>query len=168
MFANSEMVPVMKHVMRIVLIVMVLLPDMRLAHAESRISYGVGIGPPYNGLGVNVAHVIPQSMTYLAVGCPALGYGSSSGFVGVCGTGVGYLHAVFNDRAKHALGIHLGVSRRKFATEPHGMSYQAGFGYLYFFQNLSTPGWNIGLAVLNDRYLARNHRGLAVDVGYQF
>jgi len=101
-------------------------------NAEERYTYGIGLGSLYNGLGGNLAIKNTNSLSYLAIGCPAIGYGSGSGFISTCGLGAGYIKSnIFQNSSKHGIGIHLGYSYIDNA-EVSEFGPQLGLSYVYF------------------------------------
>jgi len=130
------------------------------------ISYGIGLGQLYNGVGVNVALQDTTSMKYAAIGCMEVGYGSYEGWDTSCGIAVGYVSTSILSSAnnKHGLGISIG------AVEDSGdMSGTIGLGYTYFVNGISDSGLNIGLTpVATFRDSDDNEVGLLLNLGYQF
>ena len=62
-----------------------------LLATENAISYGLGLGQLYNGVGVNIALQDTTNMKYIAVGCIDASYGSYSGWDANYGVALGYV-----------------------------------------------------------------------------
>ena len=133
------------------------------------LSFGIGGGSLYNGLGANIAHKKNDSLRYFAIGCIQVSYGTGSGVKATCGFGTGYVKTnILSSSNKHGLGIHVGISVIGANVEGSDFGYQLGGSYVYFFQGIDSPGWNIGLTPSIDRYNGSNHIGGLFEVGYQY
>jgi len=113
-----------------------------LLATENAISYGLGLGQLYNGVGVNIALQDTTNMKYVAVGCIDASYGSYSGWDANCGVALGYVSTtILSDKNnKHGLGVHIALS-----DDVDNVAGTIGVGYTYFVNEISNSGWNVGL-----------------------
>lgn len=134
---------------------------------ESELSYGLGIGGLYNGVGVNIASPTKEDLKYVSIGCIDFSYNSYSGWNTNCGLGLGYINtSIIGDSNKHGLGLHLAVHEDGSANNAQ---VSVGAGYTYFVDP-SKIGWNFGLTPIYIFEDSENNDKLALmfDVGYQF
>lgn len=61
------------------------------AYADSRRTAGIGLSPLYHGLGVNIGKQSDDALVFISTGCPAIGYGGSTGWIYSCGLGAGFI-----------------------------------------------------------------------------
>jgi len=137
-------------------------------NAEEKYTYGIGLGSLYNGLGGSLSLKGSNSISYLAIGCPAIGYGSGNGFISTCGLGAGYIKSnIFSKSNKHGIGMHIGYSYIDNA-EVSEFGPQFGLSYVYFVEGIHSKGWNYGLTPTVSRYSNRNNLTGIFQIGYQY
>ncbi len=142
---------------------------------ENSLSFGVGAGAPYAGLGGHVAKVSDTDMKYLSLGC--IQYSSLMG--SACGLGAGWMVTDLFDATSnnHGLGIYAlqtageELSERTggfFAIDKHQNYSAVGLNYTYFSNGINKSGFTFGLSVhaTNADY-DRKINGM-FQIGYQF
>jgi len=131
--------------------------------AKEKISFGVGMGATYSGLGINVSHLSKNDMKYVSSGC--ISYSSYYG--STCGVGAGWIKTdlLKTDSNKHGLGGYIGIVGREykpnFFNPETEAKYGVGVGYHYFFNGIDKEGSNIGLTLVSDN-------AVFLQWGYQF
>ena len=158
----------MKNMSKVKILVAMMLLSSAVNAEESELSYGLGIGALYNGVGINIASPTKEDLKYVSLGCIDFSYSSYVGFNTNCGLGIGYINtSIIGDSNKHGLGLHLAVHEDDGSNSSTQVSL--GLGYTYFL-NQSKIGWNFGLTPMyifgdseNDNKVA-----LMFDLGYQF
>ena len=130
-------------------------------------SIGFGLGPIYNGLGLNYEIPMSTSSNYFSLGCPGIGYGDSAGLILDCGLGYSFVSTILSKSNKHGIGGNIGLGYSG-SNVNSGLTYHAGVHYSYFYDGIHNKGWNfhIGPAVrhFNNRYSPTAFFGF----GYQF
>jgi hypothetical protein len=158
----------MKNMSKVKILVAMMLLASVVNAEESELSYGLGIGALYNGVGINIASPTKEDLKYVSLGCMDFSYSSYVGFNTNCGLGIGYINtSIIGDSNKHGLGLHLAVHEDDGGDSSTQVSL--GVGYTYFL-NQSKIGWNFGLTPIyifgdseNDNKVA-----LLFDLGYEF
>jgi len=139
--------------------------------ADERVSYGLGAGALYNGLGANVALMNGSDLKYVALGCIGIGYSSNDRVLLDCGVGAGWMRSdILSSNDKHGLGIHVGVTHNTGNTgnDRDGVEVFVGVPYVYFFRAMAAGGWNAGLTPILGKYDGDLKGGLLINLGYQF
>jgi len=155
----------MKKTFVIFTFLLVSLPSLCFAE-QGKHSFGMGLGPTYNGLGINYRIPTTYFSNYLSIGCPTIGYGTGSGFIGRCGIGYSLLKTITPNR-RHGLGTNLGISYAKYAVE-NGQSNHIGIFYAYYFNNEETTGWNIQFGPAIEYFDQEYFRNIYLGFGYQY
>ena len=158
----------MKNVIKIAIAISILV-GVNLKADENKLSYGIGIGALYNGIGANIALPKQNSMTYLAVGCVSLEYSDyNDQWDSSCGFGLGYIDTsiLSNKNNKHGLGVFLGATYNSSKEKDEELTL--GLGYTYFSNGISNRGWNFGLTPAIKFYKNGKDAILLLDIGYQF
>lgn len=133
------------------------------AYAEKEISIGAGLGYMYSGAGANIALRDIHGMQYIGGGIS--GYSSSVGAgFGFC---LGWMRTdllnFYDDR--HAFGVALQFSRRTSSSVYLSM----GPTYTYFFNGISNPGFNVGVATgVSFEIEGADDFFVFPQIGYQF
>jgi len=136
--------------------------------AEDKISFGVGVGALYNGLGANVSVMKESDLRYVSLGCISIGYSSSNGTSSNCGIGAGWMKSdILSENGKHGLGIHIGVTYNTH-NDRDDTEVFIGIPYLYFFKEMIAGGWNVGLTPIIGKHNGKTKGGLLLNLGYQF
>ncbi|NRB24872.1 hypothetical protein [Shewanella sp.] len=154
--------------MKLFCILFIFLIPSSLKAAENDVSIGIGVGLLHSGLGANVAYVSDIDMSYFSAGCDS--YSSVAG--ATCGVGVGYIRTgIFDENGKHGLGAHAGIVGTKSKiindTKENSAIYGLGISYVYFFNGIKQPGFNLGLG--STLTLDGNSDlNAAFQIGYQF
>lgn len=152
------------------------------ANADS--TWGIGVGPLYNGLGFNFGKTTTSSLSYGSLGCQSLSIGSSKNSntsssdssretESNCGFGLGYINTSMFSNNRHGLGLNLGLS---YNTAESQTELRLRPGYHYFFNGIDKPGFNIGLGSIiyydneasNDLDSDSEKVSLFLNIGYQF
>ncbi len=144
-----------------------------VTHADDRLTYGIGMGAMYSGLGANVGLQSNNDFRYLTAGCIALGYSDANGdSITPCGVGAGWIwtNLLSNTNNRHGLGFYVGPVGLRDRTSPDDdweTVYGAGLSYTYFFREIRSDGWNLGttLAAGDDDGVETY---LMLQAGYQF
>ncbi len=138
-----------------------------IVQADERLTFGLGIGAPYSGVGVNVGLVSPKDLKFLSLGHVG---GSGSGN-GAWGGGVGWIRTdLFSSQpGKHGIGLYLGQITTKRSVEPGKDDVRGAYGvglvYSYFLSGMGQPGLVLGLTPA----VAEGGRyALWFQLGYQF
>lgn len=139
-----------------------------ISSAEERISFGLGAGALYNGLGANVGFMQASDLKYVSLGCISIAYSSNNGISSNCGLGAGWMRSdILSDNGKHGLGIHVGVTYNTH-DDQDDVEVFAGVPYVYFFRGMTTGGWYAGLTPTVGRHDGDIKGGLLINLGYQF
>lgn len=158
-----------------------------VATAEpGEISFGLGMGSLYNGLGINIGYRQPDTFSYLALGCIGLSHSTSSNSAssisddsgqsstseeesqwnGNCGLNVGFLKSgLIGLSSKHAFGFALGAT---YDDEINRHEQYLGLSYHYFFSDNNMQGWNIGMTPVLRFVDSGTLEHLMLNLGYQF
>ncbi len=140
--------------------------------AENDISFGVGVGALYSGLGVNINKVDDGEMWYGSTGCVADVISGT-----ICGVGFGWVTTNYWDVAddKHGLGLYLGVidggstinNNGGFDKDPY---YGAALGYHYFMNGIDKAGMTFGATVTyaDKKDSWKDDVSFMLQIGYQF
>ncbi len=136
--------------------------------AEDKVSFGVGMGALYNGLGVNVGFMKESNLKYVSLGCTGFSYSSDNEISSICGIGAGWMRSdILSGNDKHGLGIHIGVTYNNGDGKNDTEAF-IGIPYLYFFKGMSAGGWNAGLTPIIGKRNGEIKGGLLLNLGYQF
>ncbi len=143
-------------------------------NASDEISFGLGMGAMYSGLGMNVGLRSENDFRYLSAGAIALGYSDTEGSIVAYGLGGGWIRSdllpTSNDR--HGLGVYLGpvgYRGRRYVGDPIETIYGAGVTYAYFLHGIGRPSTNLGLTLAageNDQGDTSGY--LLLQAGYQY
>ena len=146
-----------------------------LAIGIDKLSYGVGMGQIYNGLGGNVRLTTETEMRYLSLGCTEFSKGDHTKRENVCGVGAGYLKTnilpkylpdFFSDTDRHAIGASFSIMSN---SHTDYADILLAYGYTYFTEGISKRGWNFGLSpTFQYSKSLDNKLGIIMDIGYQF
>ena len=146
----------------------------RHASAGQDLSFGMGLGYFYNGLGVNLALKSPHDFKYLGTG--VIGFQATSSndsssnehseYSVWYGVTAGWVRTdiITKQSDKHGLGIFLSVDGGK----DFNTMLSLGPSYTYFFKGVSQPGFNLGLASglgFTEDYTCWT---IGLQIGYQF
>lgn len=159
----------MKNMNKVKILVGMMLLASVVSAEESELSYGLGIGALYNGVGINIASPTEEDLKYASLGCIDFSYSSYVGFNTNCGLGIGYINtSIIGDSNKHGLGVHLAVHEDDGGYDS-STQVSLGVGYTYFL-NQSKLGWNFGLTPIYIFEDSENYNKVALlfDLGYQF
>lgn len=147
------------------------------------VSFGLGMGALYNGLGVNLGVQGADDFTYLSLGCIGFSHTESehiasgpngsttrtseSDWDGNCGLGAGYIkQGLFGLSKKHAFGAALGATYNEEYDRNEGY---VGLSYQYFFNGSNgVKGWHVGLTPVLRFYESSSEGHLMINLGYQF
>lgn len=158
----------MKKIIPIILLnIALMMPAMTYADSTAT-SFGIGGGMMYSGLGVNYGVKNSDTFKYLSFGTTLLGYGSQNGLYSDFGVGAGYVTTQWSTNNKHGLGVDARISYSRPDYKSEGVSFKSSISYLYFFNNLTNPGWNIGLTLGIGYYNNEIYYIGPFSVGYQF
>jgi len=136
--------------------------------ADGRLSFGLGMGALYNGLGVNAAFMQGPDLKYVSLGCVSLAYSSNSGASSNCGVGAGWMRSdILSNNGRHGLGVHLGVTYNSHDDRDE-VEVFVGIPYAYFFKGMTAAGWHAGLTPVLGRRDGDLEGGLLLNLGYQF
>lgn len=138
------------------------------ALAGDEAAFGIGAGALYSGLGVNAALRGGNHMGYVAAGCIAVGYSSSTGAALPCGVAAGWVQAGLLEHSgnRHGLGIYVGPVNR--TADNTRALYGVGLTYAYFTQGIDHAGWNFGLTPAVGNKNGKSQGALLLDLGYEF
>ena len=141
------------------------------AVADDRISYGLGLGQYYSGLGVNVGLSNISSLTYLSAGCIGRTEGTDQKPSNACGGGIGKVisGSQFSASQMHSLSAYIGaVDMEQRVNGTVETVYGLSFLYAYNFSGFDNSGFNIGIgpsvALTGDKHSST----LKLQLGYQF
>jgi hypothetical protein len=133
--------------------------------ASDSISYGVGIGRSYSGLGVNYGVLSETDFKYLTTGI--LAYSSVDGRYYASGAGWMKTNLFDSNTPNHGANIYAGIinNDKEYNNTPY-----IGAGYLYFFDGIKNPGKAIGISFFNGNEIDGFGLGLSFqfEFGYQF
>ncbi len=151
------------------------------------LSFGIGLGAQYSGLGINISANTETDSKYLSFGCIGFSAYEPERF---CGATVGWINTnwISQQTNKHGLGVHLGiVGREQLVTTNVAYSsyyqsdiitsyttdfkslYGIGLGYSYFSNGVNKSGATYGISIhtpLKEEYLGEAL--ILLQVGYQF
>ena len=154
----------MKKIIQTILIISIPI----IGYGQERSKFlGVGIGPLYNGMGINYEIPASNLFNYISVGCPGIGYGGDSGLITNCGVGYSIVITPIPDNKRYGFGVNIGagISHGGSGSDPY---YLAGLNYTYFYRGAEKRGWNgqIGPAI---QYLRTYYSPIVLlGFGYQF
>jgi len=133
--------------------------------ADDEVSFGVGTGSLYSGLGINAALRGDSHIGYVAAGCLGVMSGSS-GLVVPCGIGAGWLWTDLLTKAnnRHGIGLYAGPVEYQYNKTRYGL----GFTYEYFLLGVNSKGWNFGTTLATRRANGKARETLFLNAGYQF
>ena len=154
----------------IYLVILLLLASSKAYASEKDLSFGIGAGALYSGLGINIGVQGENDFRYIAAGCVAVGYSSVSGWISACGVGVGWIWTdIFSKLSnKHGIGFYLGPVGSTRENLDRETVYGAGITYDYFFKGINSSGWNLGVTPAIGRHNGDAKGYLLLQVGYQF
>ena len=136
--------------------------------ANENISFGIGAGTNYTGLGANIGLKSPTDYKFISTGC--LSYGSQSNLT--CGVGVGWISTdLFEIQSKyHGLGLYIGAvnTEKNSSNTDEEAVYGGAITYNYFFNGISNPGANFGVALNAGDENDGVKFGVMLQIGYQF
>ena len=138
--------------------------------SDKNLSFGMGAGALYSGIGLNVGVRSEKDFRFIAAGCVELSYTSVSGWQAACGVGAGWIWTNILSRTsnKHGMGIYLGsIASDGKSLDPKTI-YGAGISYNYFLKGIDKSGWNLGVTPAIGRYRGDNRGYLLLQAGYQF
>ncbi len=139
-----------------------------IGSAEERLSFGLGLGALYNGLGANVAFMEGADLKYVSVGCISIAHSSNRGVSSNCGLGAGWMRSdILSDNGRHGLGIHVSVTYNTH-DERDDVEVFVGVPYAYFFSGMTAAGWHAGLTPMVGRRDGDLKGELLLNLGYQF
>ncbi len=143
-------------------------------------TWGVGVGPMYNGLGLNIGKTTESTFAYSALGCQSVTTGTSSDSntnendgESNCGVGFGYISQSIFKSNRHGLGLNLGVS---YNTAEQQTEWRLRPGYHFFVNGIDKRGLNLGAGTVfyydteksNDINDNTDVISLFLNIGYQF
>lgn len=142
---------------------------------ENSLSFAVGAGAPYAGLGGHVAKVSDTDMKYLSLGC--IQYSSLMG--SACGLGAGWMVTDLFDATsnKHGFGVYaLQNAGEEIASRGEGVfaEYQfqrysaLGLNYTYFSNGINQSGFTFGLSIHATNADYDEKINGMFQIGYQF
>ncbi len=134
--------------------------------ADEKVTFGLGVGSLYSGIGGNVGLKSKTDFKYFSTGC--VSYSSING--SACGVGLGWVKTDLFSSANtnHGTSIYLGVvgsENKRFDKKP---IYGVGVGYHYFFSGMENSGFNIGATVIAGKENGDIGLGGMLQLGYQF
>lgn len=146
----------------------------------SPISFGVGVGALYNGLGVNAAFNYQEGLLpYVSVGC--IGAATSGNETRYnCGFGAGIINAKWLSprRLNHGLGFAAGITKDETeqykgdldSSEPYTDLTETyiGVGYTWFSNSINRPGFTVGATPMVIKNKIDHQFHLQLNLGYQF
>ncbi len=135
--------------------------------AADKTSFGLGVGPLYNGLGVNIGFISSENLKFVALGCSGGMHSSRHGTDVTCGAGIGWVRSdiLTKKNDKHGIGLHFGLN---YDTRDNDFEPVLSIPYVFFFKGIDTRGWNIGAAPLVKWESGGAEFGLFLEIGYQF
>jgi len=138
--------------------------------AESGLSFGVGVGALYSGLGVNVGTRSEHAFGYLAAGCIAVSHSSSEGWDLPCGVGAGWIWTGLLTKAndRHGVGIYAGPVSTNTRPGHDKVNYGAGLTYVYSFGDTVAKGLQLGITPTVGKKNGEYRGGVLINLGYQF
>lgn len=137
------------------------------AQAGDALSFGVGWGAPYAGLGFNLGWSSPTDIKYAAVGCRYFEEDQDKWHSRYCGAAIGWLRTDWLSQAadQHAIGPYLGPTATLYDDDT---DYGVGLTYSYFPRGIAKRGFHLGITPI----IAWPDGGAEIDVslhlGYQF
>ncbi|SES94146.1 hypothetical protein [Thalassotalea agarivorans] len=135
------------------------------AKADERITFGVGLGHSYSGLGANLGYQTEESFTYLSAGC--VGYSTLKG--STCGAGIGWVTTALSQGDNHhGIGAYAGVVGVEQGVFDNEAVYGAAITYHYFFNTIAEPGFNLGFSVAGGTVESEFELVPLISFGYQF
>ena len=139
-----------------------------IGSADERVSFGLGMGALYNGLGANVGFMKGPDLKYVSLGCISVAYSSNNGASSNCGLGAGWMRSdILSGNGRHGLGIHVGVTYNTH-DERDDVEVFVGVPYAYFFKGMTAATWHVGLTPILGRHDGDLDGGLLLNLGYQF
>ncbi|QOL25437.1 hypothetical protein LP316_14230 [Thalassotalea sp. LPB0316] len=155
----------MKAVIKPLVISLSLLASTQI-NAEEQLTFGLGLGNLYSGLGVNVGYQGENSLKYMSAGC--MSYSSMYGTT--CGVGAGIVKTDIFDfqTPNHGLGAYLGIVGTQVVRFDRKAIYGGGIGYHYFFNGIDKSGLQLGIAGVIGKEDSGTGGAMVVQLGYQF
>jgi hypothetical protein len=134
--------------------------------ANEHLTFGIGAGSLYSGLGVNVGIQSESDFKYISAGC--VSYSSIHGET--CGVGVGWVKTdIFEFQTpKHGASIYIGVVDDEYHDFDREAIYGVGLGYHYFVNGINNSGTNFGFTVVAGNENDGIGMGGMFQIGYQF
>jgi hypothetical protein len=133
----------------------------------SDISYGIGYGLLYSGLGLNINSTSKNQLTYVSIGCRDIDPVNGD----TCGAGIGLINtSILSKRNNnHGLGFYLGMTPDLDGyvdgERQEGPFYGVGVGYYLFPSGIDKSGWNFGISYT---YTDEMEGSYWLQAGYQF
>ena len=140
--------------------------------AESEVSFGVGTGALYSGIGVNAGLKSENDFKYIAAGCIGIGLSTQYGWALPCGIGAGWIWTglLSKEDNRNGFGIYVGpvgINIGNTVNEDKAR-YGLGITYVYFLNGISSNGWNFGITPAIGEENGNNKGSLLLNVGYLF
>jgi len=159
-----------------------------MAEAEDNTSIGLGFGPLYSGLGINIGLAMGTSLKYVAAGCLSGSISSGSdtsvssngsatttstddSYNTNCGIGVGWITSALLPGNRQGLGLALGASYDTDEGNSTGGGAEWHFAptYNFFFNGIDRRGFNLGAGPgWTFRDGKTGGTDLRLNVGFQF
>ena len=135
------------------------------AYAEKNVSFGVGLGKFYGGLGGNIAVMDGHDMKYLAMGLTGLVFSDDDFDEGIFGVTAGWVRTdiIAPKSGRHGIGLFAAIDAG--AGEA---SFSIGPSYTYFFRGMIKTGLNIGISTGISITEDDTSFLIAPQIGYQF
>lgn len=130
------------------------------------LTFGLGIGSFYSGLGVNVGVQSETDLKYMSLGCVRF-----SSLDSTCGMGLGWIQTgLFGLQSlKHGLSLYAGIIGSELNNNyDYSSVYGAGLGYHYFFNGINDSGSNLGFTLVVGSDNPSEQIGGMFQFGYQF
>lgn len=134
--------------------------------ANDNLTFGIGAGSLYSGVGANIGFQSKTDFKYISVGCVSY----SSLYGETCGFGAGWVKTDIFDfqTPKHGLSLYVGVVGDEYDNFDYDAVYGVGLGYHYFFNGINNSGLNLGFTVTAGNENDSVAMGGMFQVGYQF
>jgi len=154
----------------ICIVVLLFFSSLEASASDKDISFGLGLGALYGGIGINIGLQRENDFRYIAAGCTEFGYDSVSGWQAACGVGAGWIWADILSKSnnKHGIGFYIGPVGYEGSHRDPEIVYGVGVSYDYFFKGINSSGWNVGVTPAIGRHNGDTEGYLLLQVGYQF
>ena len=134
--------------------------------ANNKLTFGLGAGSFYSGIGINAGMQSATDIKYISVGCVSYStiYGET------CGAGIGWVSTDIFDfqTPKHGASVYVGVIGSESNNYDRKAVYGGSLGYHYFFSGIADSGFNVGFSVTAGNTDDGMSIGSMFQVGYQF